>query len=249
MPVTTTQRGAVLVITLDRTEKRNAMDASMTEGLDAALNSFEDDPALRCAVLTGGPTVFSAGTDIANWAGEPTERGGPYGIAARELRKPVIAAVEGVAAGGGMEIVLSTTMVVASETATFSLPEVTLGLVAECGGMFRAIAALPRNVGAELLLTAERLPAARAHEFGFVNRLVAPGEALAAALELAQVVASRAPLAIEETMRVIDAVNRRHDADDWAATEVAKTRARESQDAHEGVDAFLSRRPAEWSGR
>ena len=90
------------------------------------------------AVLTGGPQFFCAGTDIVAWAGPPTERGGPYGIARRELRKPLIAAVEGVAAGGGFEIALAATMIVASRSASFSLPEVKLGLVAECGGLFRA---------------------------------------------------------------------------------------------------------------
>jgi enoyl-CoA hydratase len=134
MTVRVDRRGAVTVITIDRPEKRNAIDAATTLALDAAFTEFSDDDASRVAVLTGGPTLFCAGIDVVAWARPPTERGGPYGIARRDLRKPLIAAVEGVAAGGGFEIALAATMIVASGMAVFSFPEVKLGLVAECGG-------------------------------------------------------------------------------------------------------------------
>ena len=113
MAVQVDRRGAVTVITIDRVAKRNAIDPATTQALDAAFNEFADDESAGVAVLTGGPQVFSAGTDIATWAGPPTERGGPYGIARRELGKPLIAAVEGVAAGGGFEIALAATLIVA----------------------------------------------------------------------------------------------------------------------------------------
>lgn len=248
MPVNTQRHGAVRLITLDRPDKRNAMNAQMTAGLDEALNAFEDDASLHCAVLTGAGQGFCAGTDLAQWAGEPTPRGGPYGIAARELSKPVIAAVEGVAAGGGMEIVLACTLVVAGESARFSLPETGLGLVAECGGLFRALTALPRNVGAELLLTGDALSAQRAHAVGLVNRLVPDGQAVEAALEVAQRIAERSPVATAESMAVMRSVTARHDEADWAATHRAKTVARASADAREGVEAFLARRPPRWPG-
>ena len=163
MPVHTDQQGPVAVLTLNRPDKRNAFDGALTAALDAALNAFEDDPALRVAVLTGGTAFFSAGTDVVAWAGEPTPRGGPYGIAGRRLKKPIIAAVEGIAAGGGFEIALSTSMIVAATTASFSLPEVGLGLIAECGGLFRGPRALPLNIARELLLTGAPLGAKRAH--------------------------------------------------------------------------------------
>lgn len=245
MGVTVRRGEAVWVITLDRPEKRNAMNAEMTAELDAALNAFEDDPAARCAVLTGSGS-FCAGTDLAQWAGAPTERGGPYGIAARELTKPVIAAVEGVAAGGGMEIVLVCTLVVAGRSAAFSLPETGLGLVAECGGLFRALTALPRNIGAELLLTGEHLGASRAYELGLVNRLVDDGQALLAAVELAGLIAAKSPVATAESMAVMSSVTGRHDADDWAATARAAAASRGSDDAREGVEAFLARRCPAW---
>jgi enoyl-CoA hydratase len=240
--------GAVRLLTIDRPARRNAFDGGMTEALDAALNDFEDDDSALVAVLTGGPDFFSAGTDIRAWAGEPTERGGPYGIAGRRMRKPLIAAVEGVAAGGGFEIALSATMIVASHAATFSFPEVGLGLIAECGGLFRGPRALPLNVARELLLTGDPLPARRAYELGLVNRLTEPGHAAPEALALAERIAARAPIAVRETLRAIEAAYVADDEDRWADTAVARARARASADSVEGVTAFLAKRPARWTG-
>jgi enoyl-CoA hydratase/carnithine racemase len=248
MTVREERRRAVQVLTMDRPDRRNAFDGAMTEALDAALNAVEDDEAVRAAVLTGGPDVFSAGTDVRAWAGEATERGGPYGIAGRRLRKPVIAAVEGAAAGGGFEIALSTTMVVASRTASFSFPEVGLGLIAECGGLFRAPRALPLNVARELLLTGEPLGAPRAHELGLVNRLTEPGAALDEALALAERIADLAPIAVAETLAAVETAHTAEDEQRWAETLAAKERARASSDAAEGVSAFLAKRPPHWTG-
>jgi enoyl-CoA hydratase/carnithine racemase len=241
------RRNAVHLLTLDRPEKRNAFDGAMTAALDAALNAFEDDDSVHVAVLTGGPDVFSAGTDIRTWAGEPTERGGPYGIAGRRMRKPLVAAVEGVAAGGGFEVVLSATMIVASRTATFSFPEVALGLIAECGGLFRGPRALPLNVARELLLTGDPLHAPRAYELGLVNRLTEPGHAAEEALALAERIATRAPIAVRETLRAVEAAYVADDEHGWTETAVARDRARASADSREGVAAFLEKRPARWT--
>ena len=248
MTVRVEQRDGVRLLTLDRLQKRNAFDAAMTAALDAAFNEFEDDDGALVAVLTGGPDFFSAGTDIRAWAGEPTERGGPYGIAGRRMRKPLIAAVEGVAAGGGFEVALSATMFVASRSATFSFPEVGLGLIAECGGLFRGPRALPLNVARELLLTGDPLPAQRAYELGLVNRLTEPGGAVAEALALAERIASRAPIAVRETLRAIEAAYEAADERGWAETAVARERARASADSVEGVAAFLEKRAARWTG-
>jgi enoyl-CoA hydratase/carnithine racemase len=248
MTVRVDRRGAVTVITIDRVDKRNAIDAATTQALDAAFNEFSDDGS-RVAVLTGGQQVFCAGTDIARWAGPPTERGGPYGIARRDLPKPWIAAVEGVAAGGGFEIALAATMIVASRSATFSLPEVRLGLVAECGGLLRGPRALPLNVARELALTGLPLTAPRGYELGLVNRLADPGQALEVALELAEHIAALAPIAVRESLAAIDALYADADRTGWAATAQARDRARSSADAEEGVAAFLQRRPARWNGQ
>ncbi|MBS0401784.1 MAG: enoyl-CoA hydratase/isomerase family protein [Proteobacteria bacterium] len=249
MPVHIDQQGPVAVLTLDRPETRNAFDSALTAALDAALNAFEDEPALRVAVLTGGTRFFSAGTDVVAWAGGPTPRGGPYGIAGRRLQKPVIAAVEGIAAGGGFEIALSTSMIVASRTASFSLPEVGLGLIAECGGLFRGPRALPLNIARELLLTGAPLGAERAHAIGLVNRLTEPGQALPEALALARQIAERAPLAVRETLAALEQLYADNDERGWALTQAAKAVARESADAREGVAAFKERRAPRWQGR
>ncbi|RKT89203.1 Enoyl-CoA hydratase/carnithine racemase [Saccharopolyspora antimicrobica] len=248
MAVRVEREGAVQVLTMDRPERRNAFDGAMTQALDAALNEFEDDDSVRAAVLTGGPDFFSAGTDIRVWAGEPTERGGPYGIAKRRLGKPLIAAVEGAAVGGGFEIALASTMIVASRTAYFSFPETGLGLVAECGGLFRAPRALPLNVAREMLLTGEQLPAQRAYDLGLVNRLTEPGAAVAEALAIAERIAGHAPIAVRETLRAVEAAYPANDDRRWIDTATAKEGARASADAAEGVAAFLAKRPPRWSG-
>ena len=249
MTVQVQRRGAVTVITIDRPERRNAIDGATTLALDAAFNEFADDDASLVAVLTGGPTFFCAGTDIVSWAGPPTERGGPYGIARRDLRKPLIAAVEGVAAGGGFEIALAATMIVASASATFSLPEVGLGLIAECGGLFRAPRALPLNIAREMLLTGRPLSAQRAHQLGVVNRLTEPGQALPEALGLADEIAALAPIAVRESLVAVDALYAEADRAGWEHTATAREHARSSADATEGVAAFTQRRPPVWTGR
>lgn len=249
MPVRIDKQGPVAVLTLDRPDKRNAFDGALTAALDAALNVFEDDAALRVAVLTGGTRFFSAGTDVVAWAGEPTPRGGPYGIAGRRLQKPVIAAVEGIAAGGGFEIALSCSMIVAASTASFSLPEVGLGLVAECGGLFRGPRALPLNIARELLLTGAPLGAERAHALGLVNRLAEPGQALPEALALARQIAEQAPLAVRETLAALERLNADDDDCGWELTGRAKAVARQSADSKEGVAAFKERRAPRWQGR
>ena len=249
MPVRIDKQGPVAVLTLDRPDKRNAFDGALTAALDAALNAFEDDAALRVAVLTGGTRFFSAGTDVVAWAGEPTPRGGPYGIAGRRLQKPVIAAVEGIAAGGGFEIALSCSMIVAASTASVSLPEVGLGLVAECGGLFRGPRALPLNIARELLLTGAPLGAERAHALGLVNRLAEPGQALPEALALARQIAEQAPLAVRETLAALERLNADDDDCGWELTRRAKAVARQSADSKEGVAAFKERRAPRWQGR
>ncbi|KXX58450.1 enoyl-CoA hydratase-related protein [Rhodococcus sp. LB1] len=249
MTVRVDRRGPVATFTFDRLTKRNAFDAAMTAALDSALNDFEDDDSLRVGIITGGTEAFSAGTDVVSWAGEPTPRGGPYGVAGRTITKPLIAAVEGIAAGGGFEIALSATMIVASTASTFSFPEVKLGLIAECGGLFRGPRALPLNVARELLLTGGTLSATRAYALGLVNRLTVPGEALSEALELATSIATVAPIAVRQTLEALEALHCADDEIGWNATDRAKEAARGSADALEGVAAFKERRSPRWTGR
>lgn len=160
MSVECARQGPILVISLQREEKRNAIDEEMALGIDGALNDLEDDDELWVGIITGTSTVFSAGTDLRVGSGPGTERGGPYGIIRRRRSKPLIAAVEGAALGGGMEIVLACDLVVASTTATFGLPEVRRGLLALYGGVFRSARSLPLNVAREIVLTGDPIDAA-----------------------------------------------------------------------------------------
>ncbi|MFE7202689.1 enoyl-CoA hydratase-related protein [Pseudonocardia alni] len=247
--VTTERRGHVLLIRMTRPDKRNAVDAAMTAGLDEALNTLDDDPDLWCGVLAGDATAFSAGTDLAAGSGGPTPRGGNYGVVRRDRRRPLIAAVEGVAYGGGFEIVLACDMVVASTTARFGLPEVARGLVANCGALFRAPRPLPLNIAKQLLVTGRPLDAERAYTLGLVSELVEPGGAEAAALALAAAVCENSPLAVSVSLRALERVVAEPDERGWNATEIASAAIDRSADRTEGIAAFLEKRPPHWTGR
>ena len=249
MPVDVEVRGPVAIITLARTEKRNAVNSEMTSAIDTALNDFEDDDSLRVAVLTGGPHVFCAGTDIAEGSGTPTERGGLYGVIGRKSPKPIIAAVEGFAFGGGLEIALACDLIVAASTAQFGLPEVRRGLVATSGGLFRAPRALPLNIAREMLLTGDPISADRAERLGLVNRVTEPGAALDGALALAERIVLNAPTSIRETLGALEAIVAHSDDRGWQATNTAREVIYASEDRKEGVSAFFERRTPIWPGR
>lgn len=249
MPVRKEIRDEIVVITLDREAKRNAINGEMAQAIDDALNTFEDDPSLRVAILTGGPNVFCAGTDIAEGSGELTERGGEYGIIRRRSPKPIIAAVEGFAFGGGFEIAMACHLVVAASNATFGLPEVRRGLVATSAGLFRAPRALPLNVARELLLTGDPISADRAERIGVVNKITEPGRAVEGAVELARRIVLNAPTSIRATLEALDAVTAHDDDRGWQATDAARDMIMASEDRAEGIAAFFERREPDWPGR
>jgi len=236
-------------LTLARPEKRNAIDPETAAGIDEALNEFEDAESLQVAIITGGEEVFSAGSDLKQGSGEPTERGGEYGIIRRTAGKPLIAAVEGLAFGGGMEIVLSCDLVVASRGARFGLPEIKRGLIAAYGGVFRAPGALPLNIAKEIVLTGDPISAERAAQFGLVNTLCDEGKALEEALALADRVAANAPVSVRESLRVLDEMAADAERTGWALMVDAVQTVFSSEDAREGREAFLEKRQPEWSGR
>jgi enoyl-CoA hydratase/carnithine racemase len=243
-----TRRGRVLVISLRREEKRNAIDEEMALGIDGALNELEDDEGLWVGIVTGGRDVFSAGTDLRVGSGAGTERGGPYGIIRRRRSKPLIAAVEGPALGGGMEIVLACDLVVASTTASFGLPEVRRGLLALYGGVFRSARSLPLNVAREIVLPGDPIDAERAERHGLVNAVTEPGGALDGAVRLAERICANAPVAVRQSLQLIDAATVTEDGA-WALTDDAMAVVMASEDAREGRAAFLEHRPPEWRGR
>ena len=246
--VRTETRGRVLVIRLEREAKRNAIDDEMTAGIDAALNQLEDDPELWVGVLTGTTTVFCAGTDMRSGI-HTTERGGQYGIIRRHRTKPLIAAVEGPALGGGFEVVLSCDLVVAGKSAQFGLPEVKRSLAPICGGLFRAQKAVPRNVARELLLTGDSIGAKRAERLGLVNVRCADGKAVDEAVALAERICVNGPVAVRETMRFLSTIDAPDEAHGWEETVHSVQVIHAAADTVEGVNAFFERRAPKWTGR
>jgi enoyl-CoA hydratase/carnithine racemase len=246
MPVLTERRGRVLLIRLDRDTKLNAMDQAMTLGLDAAMNLLEDDTEAWAGVLTGNGRAFSAGSDLADPDRNTTARGGPYGLIRRGRKKPLIAAVNGLAFGGGFEMVLACDLVVASRQARFALPEVKRGLLALYGGVFRGARALPLNLAREMVLTGEPIDAERAFALGLVNRLCAPEAVLDTALALAQAICANSPVAVRESLQVINGSIEASDALAWQLSTEAATRVRNSDDSREGIEAFLQKREPNW---
>ena len=243
------RKGRVLVITMQRAAKRNAIDRAMADALDDALNELDDDDELWAGVLTGTPDVFSAGSDLTALGDYLTERGGEYGIIRRARRKPLVAAVEGPALGGGLEIVLACDLVVAAKTARFGLPEVRIGVVPTCAGLFRGPRALPLNVARQLILTGRPIDAARAYEVGFVNVLTEPGQALNEAVRLAKEICENAPVSVQSCLSAVNALAGADDDLGWEHTGTALNAASSSADAREGVRSFLEKRPPVWTGR
>ncbi len=246
------RRGPVLVLTLNRPERRNAVDLATAELLEWSLDWFEADPALRVAVITGSDGTFCAGADlkaVASGQFPVTEKGGPLGITARPVAKPMIAAVEGHALAGGCELALVSDLVVASTTSQFGLPEPKRGLVAVAGGVLRLSQRLPRNVAMEMVLTGNPQPATRMAELGLVNRLAEPGAVLDAALALAEEIIANAPLSVAASKRIVE------ESPDWPVAEAFDRQsaigmdAILSEDAAEGTLAFVEKRAPVWRGR
>jgi enoyl-CoA hydratase len=246
------QRGAVLIVTINRPGQRNAVDASVSQAMGEAFDRLDGTPSLAVGIIQGAGGNFSAGLDLKAFArGERAQTGGRGfgGIVLAPPRKPVIAAVEGWAMGGGFEIVLACDLVVAGQGARFGLPEVRRGLAARGGGAFRLPRRLPYAIAMETLLTGDPLDAARAERYGLVNRIVPDGEALEGALRLAQTIAANAPLAVAATKRVVV------ESADWPADRCFERQGEHfepvfaSEDAQEGATAFRDKRQPVWQGR
>jgi enoyl-CoA hydratase len=250
--VRTSAQGGVLVITLDRPEVRNAIDGETARLLTAALRELDSSPRLLVGVLTGAGGTFCSGMDLKAFAqGDPAELAGrSLGNLTRELAaKPLIAAVEGWALGGGFELMLACDLAVASATARFGLPEVKRGLVAAGGGALRLPRRLPAAVAMELLLTGEPMLASQAAQFGLVSRLVPAGQALTAAMQMADLIAQNSPLAVRATKAIALRSYEGPQSDEWAAQKLIADPILASEDAREGAAAFAAKRNPVWQGR
>ncbi|WP_290058224.1 crotonase/enoyl-CoA hydratase family protein [Amycolatopsis solani] len=243
--VRTERIGSTLLITIDRPQARNAVNAAVATRLAAALDELEADPTLRAGVLTGAENTFSAGMDLkAALKGESPEIPGRGfgGLTEAELAKPLIAAVEGFAMGGGFELALGCDLIVAGEDARFGLPEVKRGLIAAGGGVIRLPKRIPHHLAMEFLLTGEPVTGRRAGELGLVNRVTPNGDAAAVALQLAEKLAENAPLALAAVKKVVRA------ADPKAAQREEIKKLMQSNDVREGMTAFAERRAPKWTG-
>jgi crotonobetainyl-CoA hydratase len=257
--VLTELRDHVLVVTLNRPEARNAVNGALTQGLGDALERAQGDPKIRVVVLTGaGDKSFCAGADLrAISRGESlnppgTEQWGFAGFVNHPISKPVIAAVNATALGGGTELVLASDLAVAAESARFGLPEVRRGLMAAAGGLVRLPEQLPRKVAMHLILTGEPIDAETALRWGLVNEVVPDGRVLDAALDLAEVIAANAPLSVQASKRV--ALGIRDGAlpaerDAWQANDEEMMALFASEDAMEGPLAFAEKRTPVWKAR
>jgi enoyl-CoA hydratase/carnithine racemase len=245
--------GPVIVLTINRPRRRNAVDLPTADALAAALDELDARDDLRVAVLTGAGGSFCAGMDLKAFAetGErpiSASRGG-LGMVGRPPRKPVVAAVEGSALGGGLELALACDLIVAADDAVLGLPEVTRGLVAAGGGALRLAQRLPYHLAMELLLTGGTLPALRAAELGLVNRVCPAAAVRETALELARAVAAAAPLAVAATKRIVVESPGWPPEAAYSRQEEVTAAVRASADAQEGAKAFTEKRPPVWTGR
>ncbi len=254
--IRTERDGGIFELTLDR-PKANAIDSATSRAMGEAFIEFREDPGLRVAIVTGaGDRFFSAGWDLkAHVAGDPDDfgEGGLGGLTELfDLDKPVIAAVNGYAAGGGFELVLACDMALAVPGARFSLPEVKLGFIADSGGIFRLPRRIPHPLAMEMLLTGDPIGAAEAERWGLVNRVVGAADLLPAARELAARVEATAPLATRAVKATLASTERLTVEEGFRALRdgsiPAYDRAVGSADAREGPRAFAEGREPVWRG-
>jgi enoyl-CoA hydratase/carnithine racemase len=249
------RRGAVAIIRLNRPSAMNAVNAALSTAVGELLDQAAADDDVRVVVLTGTGRAFCAGADLkALAAGESLDAPGHpewgfAGFTRHWIDKPIVAAVNGFALGGGTELVLASDLAVVDENAKLGLPEVTRGLFAAAGGVLRLQAQIPFKVAAEMVLTGRPISAAQAHQLGLVNQVTAASTALDVALELADTIARNAPLAVRESKRLLHraAHTSTWEPQVWTLNQTAMDRVFGSADAQEGATAFAEKRAPVWT--
>jgi crotonobetainyl-CoA hydratase len=258
--VRTAMHGQTLVISIDRPEVLNAIDAATSQALGEALDTADRSPEVRAIIVTGaGDRSFCAGADLKALSGgelpySPTRPDwGFAGFINHPVSTPVIAAVNGLAIGGGLELMLAADVVVAVRTAKVGLTEVTRGIIASGGGLVRLPQQIPLKIAMELILTGRVVTMEDLAPWGIVNAFVDDAaDVLPRALSIAESIAANAPLAVQASKRVaLGIIDGRPGGDDarWMASEAETVAVRQSEDAQEGPRAFIERRPPVWKGR
>lgn len=243
----------IWIFTLNRPDARNAVNREMADAMAKQLQHFSEDPAARVGILTGANKGFCAGLDLKAFVesgdlGE-TPDGGFCGFARRGPRKPLIAAVEGHALAGGLEVALACDLLVVADDARLGVPEVRRGLVADGGALLRLPRDLPYRIAMEMALTGREIPATRLHDLGLINYLCRPGESLEVALTLGKHIAANAPLAVEASKMILSSREYWDDEQQWTQQQRIAAPVWASRDAQEGATAFAQRRPPVFEGR
>ncbi len=249
--VLTQVEDGILIVTINRPEARNAMNKAAAEGIAAAMDRLDEDEDLRVAILTGAGGTFCSGMDLKGFLrGEsPSVEGRGFGgITQQGPSKPLIAAVEGYALAGGMELMISCDLVVANKDAKFGIPEAKRGLAAAAGGLMKLPDLIPPKIAMELALTGDFIDATRAYELGLVNRVV-EGSALDAAKELAAKINENGPLAVRVSKQIVDQSRGWTLEERWDEQAKLLPKVFMSEDAREGAAAFAEKRKPNWKGK
>jgi enoyl-CoA hydratase len=245
----------VAIVTLNRPAAMNAISPEMAIRLGEIVALTEADPAIRAVILTGaGGKAFCAGADLKSVSAGGanslwTVDGGFAGFVGATRAKPWIAAVNGFALAGGFEIALAADMIVAADHASFGLPEVSRGLIAAAGGLFRLPRAIPRAIALELIATGARITAARGYQLGLVNRVVPANDVMAEAHALAAQICANAPIAARESLQIARMATDLDETDLVRLSAEARARIMLTEDYREGPRAFVEKRPPNWTGR
>ena len=252
--ILTESRGRVGLITLNRPQAMNALNNQLMREVMDALEAFDKEEGIGAMVITGNEKAFAAGADIKEMTDKSiTEMMDRDHVAVfgrlRTIQKPVIAAVSGWALGAGCEVAMACDMIVASESAKFGQPEITIGVIPGAGGTQRLTRAVGKALAMEMILNNRTLTAQEAYQFGLVNRVVPVVEYLDAALKLADEIASRAPLAVRAAKRMVNQTYERTLADGLDEEKQAFYNLFASEDQKEGMQAFIEKRKPEWKGK
>lgn len=252
--ILTETRGRVGLITLNRPQAMNALNNQLMRELMDALEAFDKDDSVGAMVITGNEKAFAAGADIKEMADKSIEQMMDQDHVAvfgriRTIQKPVIAAVSGWALGGGCEVALSCDMIVASESAKFGQPEVTIGVIPGAGGTQRLTRAVGKAIAMEMLLNNRTLTAQEAYQFGLVNRVVPVAGYLDEAIKLAGEIASRAPVAVRVAKKMINQAFEESLSEGLALEKQEFYNLFATEDQKEGMKAFTEKRKPQWTGK